>query len=820
MIERIYCRNFRRIEEANIPVRDGITMIVGSNGSGKSTIMEAILFNLFGKSKAGTKKDSVRRKGAAETDITVTIVDFKVGDSYYRCHRWYTAKGSPMAELRQYSAADYERLCEKDPDLPADKTLGEEVASSTNGVTAYIESLLGISYEGFKASFMAQQKELNSMTSLTPEKRKEFFLDILGYSRLDKIKPKITQDLRAAQTSRDVISKQNLSVPQLERDIKKLEDDIADKTKRIEAGTAKTDAKKAELKTAAAAYEESNLAAVKATEFKRDVEVLDTEKSRLLASNKQLEETLAANRIKAKGYDENSPLSKRIADARDKASKARAYDRTLEEKETIEGTIAEKQAAFDANAKKIEALSAKTAKEPDLETPQAALSALREKKAALAQEKTASTVSLEGMKSLLTSADAGQAAKCPTCGSEISTAEGRAHLEGEIKALEDALAKNAAATAEVEAQIEKKTTELDIAKMAVRTYQKDVKDLDVLKSQNEGLSRDMAEARKRVATFAETIEKTRGDALGKPELKRLDDEIAELACALERENEMKTAYYAVARDEQTLAANKDRLIEIEKTGAEKREYLKNSAKVVGALENRRLKKEKLEAEAEKYQSFLQGYQEARAASVSQLQAAQGNLKVAKEQAESLITLQDTIECHLAAQQVVEYLRKTLPARITPRLANEASHILEIATNGRYTMLDLDESYEVYVYAEDDIRPLAMMSGGEADVISLSVRIAIAKLLLEATGITEQTFILDEIFGALDDERRESTCVALQNISQQLSKILCITHIDEIKDMADYTFIVEMDENGVSHVREVLDASENQQIPSETATVES
>ena len=65
----------------------------------------------------------------------------------------------------------------------------------------------------------------------------------------------------------------------------------------------------------------------------------------------------------------------------------------------------------------------------------------------------------------------------------------------------------------------------------------------------------------------------------------------------------------------------------------------------------------------------------------------------------------------------------------------------------------------------------------------------------------QTFILDEIFGALDDERRESTCTALMNIQNELSKILCITHIDEIKDMADYTYIVEKDENGVSWVRE-------------------
>ena len=210
---------------------------------------------------------------------------------------------------------------------------------------------------------------------------------------------------------------------------------------------------------------------------------------------------------------------------------------------------------------------------------------------------------------------------------------------------------------------------------------------------------------------------------------------------------------------------------------------------------------KISEELEKYRNVLAGLQQKKAQVEGMLSAANGNLLRAKEQAETLVTQKDMIENYYGAQQVVEYLRKTLPARIAPRLALEASNILDIATNGRYSMIELDDSYEVFVYTDDDIRPISMMSGGETDVISLCVRIAIAKLILETTGITDQTFILDEIFGALDDERKESTCQALKNIGHDLSKIICITHIDEIKDMADWTYIVEMDENGVSHVRE-------------------
>ena len=56
MISRIYLTNFRRIESADIEVRDGITCLTGLNGSGKSSIIEAMEFCLYGKTKSGTNK--------------------------------------------------------------------------------------------------------------------------------------------------------------------------------------------------------------------------------------------------------------------------------------------------------------------------------------------------------------------------------------------------------------------------------------------------------------------------------------------------------------------------------------------------------------------------------------------------------------------------------------------------------------------------------------------------------------------------------------------------------------------------------------------
>lgn len=55
------------------------TLIVGSNGAGKSTMLDALSFGLFGKPHRDIKKDqminSINKKG------TIVEVEFKIGNS-------------------------------------------------------------------------------------------------------------------------------------------------------------------------------------------------------------------------------------------------------------------------------------------------------------------------------------------------------------------------------------------------------------------------------------------------------------------------------------------------------------------------------------------------------------------------------------------------------------------------------------------------------------------------------------------------------------------------------------------------------------------
>ena len=43
---------------------------------------------LYGKTKTGTNKDTIRRHGATDDEVTYVSVDFDIADRHYRCRRF------------------------------------------------------------------------------------------------------------------------------------------------------------------------------------------------------------------------------------------------------------------------------------------------------------------------------------------------------------------------------------------------------------------------------------------------------------------------------------------------------------------------------------------------------------------------------------------------------------------------------------------------------------------------------------------------------------------------------------------------------------
>jgi len=78
-------RNFKRYRHQDVVFRDGITGILGNNGAGKSTIVDAILFCLYG--IQGTGLQYILSATAGKRDRARVRLDFSVRGEKYQLVR-------------------------------------------------------------------------------------------------------------------------------------------------------------------------------------------------------------------------------------------------------------------------------------------------------------------------------------------------------------------------------------------------------------------------------------------------------------------------------------------------------------------------------------------------------------------------------------------------------------------------------------------------------------------------------------------------------------------------------------------------------------
>lgn len=804
MIDRLYIYNFRRIRYGMIEFRDGLTVLCGKNGTGKSTAIEALDFNLYGKTKAGTKNDTIRRSGATDDEPTMTIVDMTVNGVHYRCRRYMTRKLNVMASLYKYTDEEYGRLLEQTDPSELDKGLGTEVASSTTGVTNAITDLLGVAYDGFCASFVAQQKELDSLVNLTRENRKKFLLKQIGYDRLDDIKKQESQQVRDRQNAIDILKRQSLDKDKLLNDLATAKTNLTTLNGRIANGTRFI--ADAESKQATAQSEYSAL--LSAAERAKTAQSEYTEKTARLAALKEeltADEAKLAENIKiSDGYDENANIGKELMENQMRLERAREYAMRRSEAEQLKAMHDDRVAKIESAKKQLSALAPSDGQQPSLDAPQNALTASRERRSANAAELSRAERTVSSLSSLIAQVAAGNAAKCPTCGSDISSDSGRAHLQSE---LDTATSEREALTAEkatIDSEIKTAEAELTSARQRLLTWQSQQSTRTRLESSIAAEESSLADSTARLETAMAYLDANAADAMASEDVMRLEQTVASLAELSRREAAMKAAFYEARR----LTSEKDRLTaeisELEKVTASLSETLSANAGVQEKFADCEKTLRDATATLSKYRGAVEDMRREQGSLESSIKSYESSLETAERQREDMAKIMHELEAHTAARGIIDWLREKLPSRIAPKLSAEASRLLQIATGGAYSMLEIDEEYDVTVMTEAGDRPIAMMSGGEQDIVSLCIRIAIAKMILESTGAGEQAFVLDEIFGALDDERKSSACDALNNLGGSLSRILCITHIDDIKDMADYTYVVEKDENGVSTIREVID----------------
>jgi len=158
-----------------------LACISGANGVGKSSILEAITWVLWGKSRAGSDDDLIAQgQSNMWVDLTFTS-DAKT----YRVVRKRSIRGRGSSELYLHQATrqDFENITEETIRKTQEK----------------IEKIIKLPYRIFINSAYLRQGHADEFTSHPPSERKDILAEILDLGYFDQLKEKAKEKLRLTQ---------------------------------------------------------------------------------------------------------------------------------------------------------------------------------------------------------------------------------------------------------------------------------------------------------------------------------------------------------------------------------------------------------------------------------------------------------------------------------------------------------------------------------------------------------------------------------------------------------------------------------------------
>ena len=169
MITSIELGDFLAHSNTKIDFENGVTVFVGDNGAGKSSIIDAITFALFGQHTRKSNKGLIKRgsnQGFAK-------VNFSVNGKNYEAVRKIDNKGTLSAKFSEIIEDERIEIAAGER-----KQFGESM-------TQEVEKAIGLDFEKLKIASIVQQGELNSIINAKPKEFKELLNAIIGIDKLD-----------------------------------------------------------------------------------------------------------------------------------------------------------------------------------------------------------------------------------------------------------------------------------------------------------------------------------------------------------------------------------------------------------------------------------------------------------------------------------------------------------------------------------------------------------------------------------------------------------------------------------------------------------
>ena len=211
MITSIELGDFLAHSNTKLEFQNGVTVFVGDNGAGKSSIIDAITFSLFGQHTRKSNKGLIKRgsnQGFAK-------IGFSINDKQYEAVRKIDSKGALSATFSEITNDGKIEIAAGER-----KQFGESM-------THEVEKTIGLDFEKLKVASIVQQGELNAIINAKPKEFKELLNAIIGIDKLDVASESMkTVNKEFREKIKDKVGFDDTHIEILTRDLEKHENDI------------------------------------------------------------------------------------------------------------------------------------------------------------------------------------------------------------------------------------------------------------------------------------------------------------------------------------------------------------------------------------------------------------------------------------------------------------------------------------------------------------------------------------------------------------------------------------------------------------------
>lgn len=838
---RLELKNFLPYRTPDPLVFDGVRLacLTGGNGAGKSSLLDAITWALWGRARSKRDDDLVH---LGQQEMYVQL-DFEQEGVLYRIVR--------RRSRSRRGAGSLDLFVLKDGDTPT--TINE---ASINQTQAKINHILRLDYETFIHSAFLQQGRSDVFTTMRPAERKKVLSDILGleqwrvYETAAKEKQKrIESELRGlelrlqeidAELAREPLYRQEIEDAQVRHDearaalaaAQALLDEVAHAPEALKHALARQAAHERRIRDYT-----GDLQAVR--------DEITRQQERLAGYQEMVtlrEEIEAGYATLQQAREMDAELAGRLQQLSDYDSQHRELERQLDaaraelenERGRLEARIAELEGQLEAaDTSELESVRSEIVRLEALETRRTEQQEqARDHEVQIGRlEAELKTLRAEGLQlneriERLKQADA----VCPLCGQPL-TEEHREQLMSELDNERE----------DKRELFRESNRKHKAAESALAGLRDEIKTLDAALKGLPPLREQMGQLQARLASASSAGQ-------------RLDAEtaaLAEVTARLEGENYAQdlreqlavleaargeVGYDRASHDAARVQQETYRSYEVQHTRLSV--ALESIPQVEAALESAQARRVRLEQALQEEQAELEALQteleqlrvlaqeeQRRREEVNhqhtaaeqaheRLVAARQQLRALEDQRKRRAELQERHSAGRAQHALYEELalafgKNGVPAMIIetaiPELEAEANELLARMTDGRMHLRlttqrenvdgSLRETLEIEIADELGTRSYELYSGGESFRINFALRVALSRMMARRAGAHLRTLFIDEGFGSQDADGREKLVSAINSIQNDFDMILVITHIEELRDSFPVHILVEKTPSG-------------------------